>query len=367
MKQRETEDVSDLMRKRNFTLIELLVVIAIIAILASLLLPALHSAREKGRSVSCLNHLRQQGTAFMMYLSTSDGWMMLVQEDLGDGAGSMPWTYQLAKHMGIDKKLRWTPGLGVAEKRFGIFGCPSNEKMLNPGYSGDGEEFSSYGANGHNTMSGSQGPIYGQGRPFGNKSEKWHSPSKLFLTMDMSYYIWANTRQNNAGEKVRFAHLLRAFLQTATPGTESSLNPRVPGIPGRNCPMLPIIPTAAFFIAKNNYIWRETNENTKKTLVSDSWNSMCALDGAACRGDRQIAGIWNSSGIIRNKSGGIPLRIAGKSRYSFCEIESGSCRTRGAFGGADRACCAVRKNSGFPVCFRTLCGCRAAGECRGCA
>ena len=210
MKQRETEDVSDLMRKRNFTLIELLVVIAIIAILASLLLPALHSAREKGRSVSCLNHLRQQGTAFMMYLSTSDGWMMLVQDDLGDGAGSMPWTYQLAKHMGIDKKLRWTPGLGVAEKRFGIFGCPSNEKMLNPGYSGDGEEFSSYGANGHNTMSGSQGPIYGQGRPFGNKSEKWHSPSKLFLTMDMSYYVWANTRQNNAGEKVRFAHLLRA-------------------------------------------------------------------------------------------------------------------------------------------------------------
>ena len=111
---------------------------------------------------------------------------------------------------GSIKKLRWTPGLGVAEKRFGIFGCPSNTKMLNPGYAGDGEEFSSYGANGHNTQSGSQGPIYGQGRPFGNKSEKWHSPSKLFLTMDMSYYIWANTRQNNAGEKVRFAHLLRA-------------------------------------------------------------------------------------------------------------------------------------------------------------
>ncbi|MFA5251577.1 MAG: type II secretion system protein [Phycisphaerae bacterium] len=92
-------------KKRGFTLIELLVVIAIIALLMSILMPALSKVRKQAMSVSCLARLKQWGVIFSMYASENDGYMntRMVGTDY-----SKLW-YLVFKPMYKDRTMRYCP------------------------------------------------------------------------------------------------------------------------------------------------------------------------------------------------------------------------------------------------------------------
>ena len=79
--------------KKNFTLIELLVFIAIIAILASMLLPALSKAREKARTIGCVNNMKQLGLYHAMYTQDNDGYFISA---LGQAANVTWLPFQIA-------------------------------------------------------------------------------------------------------------------------------------------------------------------------------------------------------------------------------------------------------------------------------
>jgi len=116
-------------RRRAFTLIELLVVIAIIAILASLLLPALARAKESSKRAKCLSNLRQIAIGMTMYAQDSGDKVVQARPQSSQVPGSKAWV-QLALNI-PDANGAKSVGLTIQSNTPSIWTCPNRNLLPN--------------------------------------------------------------------------------------------------------------------------------------------------------------------------------------------------------------------------------------------
>jgi len=164
-------------RHRLFTLIELLVVIAIIAVLASLLLPALSQARERSRTILCVSNLKQLGLGPLQYASDYAGWL----NNCGSPSSAdswkgdyIHWMAQIGDYIGVSFSEA-----NKYQAYHGVFNCPTQKNSSPDTSMGEKGFYGGYGWN-------STGCGYNKDARPRVSMNKVNSPSEKFMLGDTS-------------------------------------------------------------------------------------------------------------------------------------------------------------------------------------
>ncbi|MEQ9617474.1 MAG: type II secretion system protein [Phycisphaerales bacterium] len=177
-------------RSPGFTMIELLVTIAVVAILVSILLPALGGARDSARTVRCASNLRQLAIAWRVYANDYDDWAMPLAytsfEDVGTGDSIFWWGG--AGNVSGDVVYGdgfLSPYLSDSLREASVYQCPSQPEGSYVPQGSSGRVTTTYGYNGYYLC-----PPKTPGWSFTIGEQRWKRlshvlrPSELFVFAD---------------------------------------------------------------------------------------------------------------------------------------------------------------------------------------